>query len=63
MGDEIVGVVRRTVKTLATGTSVKNIGHEYAPAYAKVAYILGLRVSPSLRLIFLNFYILYFLDL
>lgn len=55
MGDEIVGVVRGAVKTLTTGRSVKNAGHECAPSYAKVAYILGLRVSPSFRLIFLNF--------
>ncbi|KAM0936747.1 putative transcription regulator GNAT family [Dioscorea sansibarensis] len=42
-GTEIVGVVRGCVKTVAT-TSVEAVA-----AYAKVGYILGLRVSPYHR--------------
>ncbi|KAE8769115.1 putative N-acetyltransferase HLS1 [Hordeum vulgare] len=40
----IVGVIRGTVKSVATGKSCPG-----APAFASVGYILGLRVSPSHR--------------
>ena len=40
----IVGLVRGTVKSVASGKSRPG-----APAFAKVGYILGLRVAPSHR--------------
>ena len=40
----IVGLIRGTVKSVATGKSCPG-----APAFASVGYILGLRVSPSHR--------------
>uniref|UniRef100_A0ACD5XIL9 Uncharacterized protein n=1 Tax=Avena sativa TaxID=4498 RepID=A0ACD5XIL9_AVESA len=43
-GRRIVGVIRGTVKSVATGKSCPG-----APAFASVGYILGLRVSPSHR--------------
>ncbi|KAL6867639.1 hypothetical protein ACP4OV_015663 [Aristida adscensionis] len=43
-GGRIVGVVRGTVKAVATGSSRPG-----APAFANVGYILGLRVAPSHR--------------
>ncbi|KAL6648613.1 hypothetical protein ACP70R_012837 [Stipagrostis hirtigluma subsp. patula] len=43
-GGRIVGVVRGTVKPVATGRSRPG-----APAFANVGYILGLRVAPSHR--------------
>ncbi|KAM0845238.1 hypothetical protein ACQ4PT_056511 [Festuca glaucescens] len=43
-GRRIVGVIRGTVKSVATGKSCPG-----APALASVGYILGLRVSPSHR--------------
>ncbi|URE02626.1 Acetyltransferase (GNAT) family [Musa troglodytarum] len=52
---EIVGLVRGCIKTVACGTPLllpSPAKHHTAPAvpiYAKVAYLLGLRVSPSYR--------------
>ncbi|KQK23027.1 probable N-acetyltransferase HLS1 [Brachypodium distachyon] len=43
-GRRIVGVIRGTVKPVATGKH-----QSCAPAFASVGYILGLRVSPSHR--------------
>ncbi|XP_062210282.1 probable N-acetyltransferase HLS1 isoform X2 [Phragmites australis] len=43
-GGRIVGLIRGTVKSLATGKSLPG-----APAFANVGYILGLRVAPSHR--------------
>ena len=40
----IVGLVRGTVKSVASGKSRPG-----APAFAEVGYILGLRVAPSHR--------------
>lgn len=48
---EIVGVVRGCVKTVATTTSVETLA-----VYAKVGYILGLRVSPYHRYAYQNGY-------
>ncbi|MCP6508618.1 GNAT family N-acetyltransferase, partial [Klebsiella pneumoniae] len=43
-GTEIIGLVRGCVKSVVSGcTQAKD------PIYTKVAYILGLRVSPSHR--------------
>ncbi|KAJ8634788.1 hypothetical protein MRB53_009055 [Persea americana] len=44
-GKEIVGVIRGSIKTVTRGKKPFN---EF-PIYAKVAYILGLRVSPNHR--------------
>ncbi|CAL4921381.1 unnamed protein product [Urochloa decumbens] len=41
----IVGLIRGTVKSVSTGKTT----HPGAPAFAKVGYILGLRVAPSHR--------------
>ncbi|THU65243.1 hypothetical protein C4D60_Mb05t01600 [Musa balbisiana] len=52
---EIVGLVRGCIKTVACGTPLllpSPAKHHTAPAvpiYAKVAYLLGLRVSPAHR--------------
>ncbi|OEL32904.1 putative N-acetyltransferase HLS1-like [Dichanthelium oligosanthes] len=43
-GGRIVGLIRGTVKSVATGKS-----RPAAPAFANVGYILGLRVAPSHR--------------
>ncbi|PAN50974.1 hypothetical protein PAHAL_9G561700 [Panicum hallii] len=43
-GGRIVGLIRGTVKSVATGESRPG-----APAFANVGYILGLRVAPSHR--------------
>lgn len=43
-GRIIVGIIRGTVKSVATGKSCRG-----APAVASVGYILGLRVAPSHR--------------
>ncbi|CAM0871648.1 unnamed protein product [Alopecurus aequalis] len=43
-GRRIVGIIRGTVKSVATGKSCPG-----APAFASVGYILGLRVLPSHR--------------
>lgn len=44
-GKEIVGVIRGSIKTVTRGKKPFN----ELPIYAKVAYILGLRVSPNHR--------------
>ncbi|KAF3789868.1 putative N-acetyltransferase [Nymphaea thermarum] len=47
---EIVGVIRGCIKTVARGPgSQSNQQNSDMPIYVKVAYILGLRVSPSHR--------------
>lgn len=45
-GREIIGLIRGCVKTVVSGGSVQ-AGKD--PIYSKVAYILGLRVSPRYR--------------
>ena len=47
-GREIIGLIRGCVKTVVSGGSVQ-AGKD--PIYSKVAYILGLRVSPRYRYI------------
>ncbi|QHO10419.1 hypothetical protein HN51_068389 [Arachis hypogaea] len=60
IGDEIVGMIRGCIKTITCGkkpsrntkhsdTSNTGNSNRHLPVYAKVAYILGLRVSPSHR--------------
>ncbi|KAH8508581.1 hypothetical protein Peur_050456 [Populus x canadensis] len=56
MGGEIVGMIRGCIKTVTCGERisrrVKNnysISNKPVPVYTKVAYILGLRISPSHR--------------
>jgi hypothetical protein len=56
MGGEIVGMIRGCIKTVTCGERisrrVKNnhsISNKPVPVYTKVAYILGLRISPSQR--------------
>lgn len=58
MGEEkeIVGIIRGCVKTVTCGKKVSRNGKSNAetpskpvPVYTKLAYILGLRVSPSHR--------------
>lgn len=44
---EIVGMIRGCVKTVTRGNSV----------YVKLAYILGLRVSPTHRFLSFSFYL------
>ncbi|MQL70852.1 hypothetical protein Taro_003150 [Colocasia esculenta] len=44
-GKEMVGVIRASIKTVTRGRK----DAEGCPVYAKVAYILGLRVSPNHR--------------
>ncbi|XP_008792559.1 probable N-acetyltransferase HLS1 [Phoenix dactylifera] len=51
---EIVGLVRGCIKTVACGKKPHRAGapprhHTPSPIYTKVAYLLGLRVSPSHR--------------
>ena len=42
---EIVGVIRGSIKTVTSGKEASN----GVPVYEKLAYILGLRVSPTHR--------------
>ncbi|CAH9138514.1 unnamed protein product [Cuscuta epithymum] len=54
---EMVGMIRGCIKTVSCGkklsrnsnNNTKNNNNSHLPVYAKVAYILGLRVSPSHR--------------
>ena len=48
-GTKIVGLVRGCVKSVVSGSSHAK---EKDPIYTKVAYILGLRVSPTHRYVF-----------
>lgn len=52
-GREIVGMIRGCIKTVTCGSNVcrngKNKPPHRLPVYTKLAYILGLRVSPSHR--------------
>lgn len=50
-GKEIVGVIRGSIKTVTRGKKPFN----ELPIYAKVAYILGLRVSPNHRYFLFTF--------
>lgn len=48
MEKEIVGVIRGSIRTVTTGK--KQVAEDQsAIEYVKVAYLLGLRVSPSHR--------------
>ena len=65
MGEEIVGMIRGCIKTVTCGKRIsRNVKSNYSisynvidnndlskpvPVYSKVAYILGLRISPSHR--------------
>ncbi|KAK4260171.1 hypothetical protein QN277_003321 [Acacia crassicarpa] len=54
IGDEIAGMIRGCIKTVTCGKKLprnrnKSQFTETLPVYTKVAYILGLRVSPSYR--------------
>lgn len=51
-GKEIVGVIRGSIKTVTSGKKPFN----EVPIYAKVAYLLGLRVSPDHRLFCFAFF-------
>ncbi|XP_057788671.1 probable N-acetyltransferase HLS1 [Salvia miltiorrhiza] len=47
---EIVGAIRGCIKTVTCGTKLsRNGSNKPLPVYTKLAYILGLRVSPSHR--------------
>ncbi|KAK0603935.1 hypothetical protein LWI29_010299 [Acer saccharum] len=54
LGEEIVGMIRGCIKTVTCGKKLTRNGknnnqNKHLPVYTKVAYILGLRVSPSHR--------------
>lgn len=54
IGDEIVGMIRGCIKTVTCGKRLARNGKhktnaEHVPVYMRVAYILGLRVSPNQR--------------
>ncbi|WCJ31385.1 Acyl-CoA N-acyltransferases (NAT) superfamily protein [Euphorbia peplus] len=51
LGDEIVGMIRGCIKTVTCGKKLSRHlkSSKPLPIYTKVAYILGLRVSPSHR--------------
>ncbi|KAI5439423.1 probable N-acetyltransferase HLS1-like [Lathyrus oleraceus] len=52
IGEEIVGMIRGCIKTVACGKSLsrsKAALTKQIPLYTKLAYILGLRVSPNQR--------------
>jgi hypothetical protein len=62
IGEEIVGMIRGCIKTVTCGKKLsRTVKNNYSynvinndlskpvPVYTKVAYILGLRVSPSHR--------------
>ncbi|KAI9165906.1 hypothetical protein LWI28_022612 [Acer negundo] len=54
IGEEIVGMIRGCIKTVTCGKKLSRNGknnnqNKHLPVYTKVAYILGLRVSPSHR--------------
>lgn len=52
MGEEIVGMIRGCIKTVTCGKKHSRSGgkhDKHVPIYTKVAYILGLRVSPNHR--------------
>ncbi|XP_054810595.1 probable N-acetyltransferase HLS1 [Prosopis cineraria] len=54
IGQEIVGMIRGCIKTVTCGKKLSRNGNnshfiEPVPVYTKLAYILGLRVSPSYR--------------
>lgn len=56
---EIVGTIRGCIKTVTCGTKLSRNGNNCSikppqplPVYTKLAYILGLRVSPSHRCYF-----------
>lgn len=54
---EIVGVIRGCIKTVACGTKLsRNSTSSTKPVYTKLAYILGLRVSSSHRLVRTTFW-------
>lgn len=59
-GGEIVGMIRGCIKTVTCGSKVcrngKNKPPHRLPVYTKLAYILGLRVSPTHRYPFLVFF-------
>ncbi|XP_047962596.1 probable N-acetyltransferase HLS1 [Salvia hispanica] len=46
---EIVGAIRGCIKTVTCGTKLSRLANKSIPIYAKLAYVLGLRVSPSHR--------------
>ncbi|CAA6657513.1 unnamed protein product [Spirodela intermedia] len=46
---EIVGLIRGCIKTVTCGKKIPRNGKPPIPLYAKLAYILGLRVSPTHR--------------
>lgn len=54
-GQEIVGMIRGCIKTVTCGKKLSRTGKNTnntpkpLPVYTKLAYILGLRVSPSHR--------------
>ncbi|XP_044469767.1 probable N-acetyltransferase HLS1 [Mangifera indica] len=53
IGDEIVGMIRGCIKTVTCGKRLSRNGksnnNKPLPVYTKLAYILGLRVSPAHR--------------
>ncbi|TKY70649.1 N-acetyltransferase HLS [Spatholobus suberectus] len=54
IGEEIVGMIRGCIKTVACGKRLSRNGKhdtnaKHVPVYTRVAYILGLRVSPNQR--------------
>ncbi|XP_014520288.1 probable N-acetyltransferase HLS1 [Vigna radiata var. radiata] len=55
IGEEVVGMIRGCIKTVTCGKRLSRNGKhnanntKHVPVYTKVAYILGLRVSPNQR--------------
>ncbi|KAM7263556.1 hypothetical protein ACFE04_001239 [Oxalis oulophora] len=47
--NEIVGMIRGCIKTVTCGKKISRTSKNKLPIYTKVAYILGLRVSPNHR--------------
>jgi hypothetical protein len=46
---EIVGMIRGCIKTVTCGKKFSRKSTKQHPVYTKLAYILGLRVSPNQR--------------
>ncbi|CAJ1942989.1 unnamed protein product [Sphenostylis stenocarpa] len=49
IGQETVGMIRGCIKTVTCGKKLHRHGSKQVPIYTKLAYILGLRVSPHHR--------------
>lgn len=69
--NEIVGMIRGCIKTVTCGqklsrSAIPNSDHQppkHLPVYTKLAYILGLRVSPAHRYVFVFLFVCLFVFL